>query len=603
MSKCVHTACGLDCYDACRIVVDQESFPKITGDASHPAGNGALCVLLNKHMHEANRITTPTVDGKPVSMEEAMEAVAEAFKAKKSLLWRGSGNMGVMQEVTNLFIERIGASLTHGSLCDASGEAGILLGRGVNRTLPLEQIEKADTVVVWGRNVTVTNAHLMPFIEGKKLVVIDPVRTPIAKKADLHMQIEPRMDYYVAILLARFVFMEDGQDEEWLEEFAPEFEDFYDYTREHRIKAILEHIGTDLGEMGRILEYLRSDKIVFLVGAGVQKYSTGSYTLQAIDALAATLGLFGKEGCGVHYLGSSKLGFDDPFAVDTTSVPKATTNFAYFDTVLVQGGNPAASMPDSARVIDGLRSVQNLIYFGLYENETSALAKIVIPAKNFFEKDDVRLSYGHHFVERMHKVVDTQIGISEYDFTASLFRAFGFEGLRPQEAYISHWLSQCELHEGCYRSPAYDPKPYSDGFGSDGDDEFEFIEDYEDDFINPKRFTKYRKQSKNKPKDETFWLLSPKSTKSLNTQFVRDNHVQMHPDTGYGDADRVRLVSEHGSYEFVVRLNEDVKPNCVVVTNNTVGVNYLTPAILSEEGNNACYQEVKVRIEPVKGDE
>jgi len=596
MSEIIHTACGLDCYDACRIVVDKAHFPKVRGDVDHPAGNGALCALLNRQIHDVERITVPRVDGKEVSMEEAMAAVAEAFKAPKSLLWRGSGNLGVMQEVTNLFMEKIGGSLTHGSLCDAAGEAGILMSRGINRTLPLEQIAKADTVVVWGRNVTVTNAHMMPFIEGKKLVVIDPVKTAIAKKADLHMQIEPRMDYYVAILLARFVFMEDGEDMEWLEEFAPEFEDFYDYTREHRIKAILEHIGTDLGEMGRILEYLRDQKVVFLVGAGVQKYSTGSYTLQAIDSLAAVLGLFGKEGCGVHYLGSSKLGFEDPFRVDTTSVPKATTNFAFFDTVLVQGGNPAESMPDSGRVRKGLETVENLIYFGLYENETSKRARIVIPAKNFFEKEDVRLSYGHHYVERMHKIVESDVGISEYDFTRYLFDAFGFDGLKCEEEYLDIWLSQCDETDACLCSPAYDPAPYADGFGEDGEDEFAFIEEYDDDFINPKRFTKYRKKSEKKKADERFWLLSPKSPKSLNTQFQRDNRVQIHPSVGYEEGETVLLRSEHGSHTFHVHLNDAIRPNCVVVTNNTVGVNFLTPAILSDEGENACYQEVKVTV-------
>jgi len=349
--------------------------------------------------------------------------------------------------------------------------------------------------------------------------------------------------------------------------------------------------------MGRVLEYLRDQKVVFLVGAGVQKYSTGSYTLQAIDALAAILGLFGREGCGVHYLGSSKLGFDDPFKVDTTSVPKATTNFSYFDTVLVQGGNPAASMPDSNRVIESLKEVQNLIYFGLYENETSALARIVIPAKNFFEKEDVRLSYGHHYVTKMNKLVESDIGISEYDFTKYLFDAFGFEGLKPEASYISHWLEQCDIEGEHHRSPAYEACPYEEGFGEEGDDEFEFIDDYDDDFINPKRFTKYRKQSTKKKPDERFWLLTPKSAKSLNTQFFRDNRVQMHPNAGYAEGEEVRLVSEHGSHTFIVHLNEDIKPNCVLVTNNTVGVNFLTPSILSEEGHNACYQEVKVTVE------
>jgi anaerobic selenocysteine-containing dehydrogenase len=597
MSETIMTACGLDCYDACRIVARNGELSHLKGDKTHPFGNGALCALINKYMPEAERITKARVDGKEVGMDEAMAAVAEAFRdAKRSLLWRGSGNMGVMQEITNLFMERIGGSLTHGSLCDAAGHAGIVLGRGINRTLPPEQIAKAETVVVWGRNLTVTNAHMLPFIEGKKIVVIDPVRTPIAKRADLHVQVEPRMDYYLAIVLARFVMMEDSQDTEWLEKFAPEYEDFYEYTREHRIKAILEQIGTDLGEMGALLELIRDKRTVFLVGAGVQKYSIGSYALRAIDSLAAVLGLFGKEGCGVHYLGDSKLGFENPFAVDTTSVPKATTNFAFFDTVLVQGGNPAESMPNSAKVRASLEEVKNLIYFGLYENETSKRARIVIPAKNFLEKEDVRLSYAHHYVERMHKVYDSGIGMSEYDFTKYLFDAFGFDGLESEEAYIKMWTQQCDEYEGCACSPAFCEKPYEEGFGEDGDEEFEFIDEYDDDFMNVKRFHKYRK-SKRQEDDETFWLLTPKSPKSLNTQFTRDDRVRIHPSRGFKEGEEVIVRSEHGEHRFVVRLDEDVRPNCVVITNNTVGVNFLTPAILSEEGDNACYQEVKVKIE------
>ncbi len=597
MNEPITTACALDCYDACRIVVEEKEPLRYRGDKTHPTGNGALCALLNHGIKKAERITKARIDGKEVSLEEALEAVAEAFKADRTLLWRGSGNLGVMQEVTNLFMERIGGSLTHGSLCDAAGEAGILEGRGVHRTLPWEQIAKSEVVVVWGRNLTVTNAHMMPFIEGKKLIVIDPVRTAVAKKADLFLQIEPRMDYYLAIMLARFVIMEDSQHDEWLEAYGPDVEDFYDYTREHRIKAILEHIGTDIGEMGRLLDIIRGKKTVFLVGAGVQKYSVGSYTLRAIDSLAAVLGLFGREGCGVHYLGDSKAGFSNPFAVETTSVPKATTKFSFFDTVLVQGGNPAASMPDTSRVVKELEGVRNLIYFGLYENETSQLARIVLPAKNFFEKDDVRLSYGHPYVEPIRKVVDAPFAVSEYELTRYLFDAFGFEGLESEAHYIRRWIEQCDGAEGCLRSPAYCENPYEEGFGEEGGEEFYFVDEYDDDFINAKRFTKYRKRSEKKPADTRFWLLSPKSSKSLNTQFFRDDKVRLHPSAGFAEGETVRLRSENGEITLRVVLDEDVRPNCAVVTNNTRGVNYLTPAIESEYGHNACYQEVKVTIE------
>ena len=595
----MNTACGLDCYDSCKIVVEEGAFPKMSGDAEHPAGNGALCTLLNKSMHEAARIEQPMVDGKEVSMDEAMEAVVNAFKKERSLLWRGSGNMGVMQEVTNLFMEQLEGTLTKGSLCDGAGNAGIIEGRGVNRTLPLEQIRSADSVIIWGRNVTVTNAHMMTFLEGKKIVVIDPVKTAIAKKADLHVQIQPRTDYYFAILLARFVFMEDSQATEWLEKFAPEYEDFYDFTQEHRIKPILDYMGTDLGEMGRVLNYLRNQKVVFLVGAGVQKYSTGASTLHAIDSLAALLGLFGREGCGVHYLSDSKLGFVNPFDATCKKVSKVVTDFSTFDTVLVQGGNPAESMPDSSRVCEELEKVENLIYFGLYENETSKRAKIVIPAKSFFEKEDVRLSYGHQYVEKMNKVVDSKIGISEYEFTKRLFDAFEFAELESEQYYIDAWLTQCKKQGEQYVSPAYEAIPYEDGFGEESDDEFEFIEEYADDFINTKRFTKIRTSKKNKVEDERFWLLSPKTNKALNTQFNRDNKVQIHSDRGYKEGDKVLLSSEFGTLELEVVLNDDLRSNCLVVTSNTLGLNMLTPSIISDEGESACYQEVKVSLEKV----
>jgi len=594
------TACALDCYDACKIVVE-EGFVSIKGDSEHPVGNGSLCTLLNKSIHSEPRIEKPRLNGVEVSMDEAMEAVTHAFEKTTSLLWRGSGNMGVMQEVTNLLMESVNGMLTHGSLCDGAGDAGIVEGRGVNRTLPLEQIAKADTVVIWGRNVTVTNAHIMPFLEEKNIIVIDPVKTAIAKKADLHLQIQPRTDYYLAIMLARFIYMEDSQNTDWCKEFASEYEEFHDFTQEHRIKPILEYIGTDLGELGHTLNYLRDQKVVFLVGTGVQKYSTGASTLHAIDSLAALLGLFGNEGCGVHYLGNSKLGFENPFDVTCKTVSKVVTNFSEFDTVLVQGGNPAESMPDSTRVCEELDKVKNLIYFGLYENETSKRAKIVIPAKNFFEKEDVRLSYGHQYVEKMNKVMNSEIGISEYDFTKNLFESLCFDGLQSEEEYINSWLEQCEEENGQYISPAYEEIPYSEGFSEDGEDEFEFIEDYDDDFINTKSLTKIRTSKKNKLTDERLWLITPKSNKALNTQFKRTETVTLHPALGFQEEEMVKLTTECGELILKVKLNEDVRENCVLITSNTIGINRLTPSLVSNEGESACYQEVKVSIERVEG--
>jgi len=580
----IRTACPLDCYDACAITCDPSYPTRLVATPTHPTSNGALCALLNKHMHETPRIEKPRVNGEEVSIEVALDAAATALSQSPLLQWRGSGHLGVMQSVTNLLIEKLGGTRTYGSLCDGAGEAGILAGRGYNRQLPPEQIAKADVVVVWGRNLTVTNSHIMPYIKGKRLIVIDPVKTSIAKQADIHLQIQPRSDFMLAIMLARFVAMENAEDEAWLEAHAEDFENFYEFTQGFRMVPALRDIGIDIEQVGDVLSLLLGQRVVFLVGAGPQKYSQGHAVFHAIDSLAATLGLFGREGCGVSYLGSTTQGFENPFKIDVNEVSIVTTPFEKFKTVLVRGGNPAGSMPGTNKVVSSLKQVENLIYFGLHENETSHLADIIIPAKTFLEKEDIRLCYGHHYIEDMHKVLDSDIGISEYDFVAAMFERLGLEGLKSEQTYLDIWRSQYATANDYAVLPDYEEIPYQEGFGEGNDEKFVFVDDYEDDFEAEEA-------------EGMYWLLTPKPSKSLNTQFVRSQYVLVSPSSGFKDAERVRVVSAHGEQQFDVKLSADLREDCVLIYAGSIGVNKLTPPMSSQEGEGACYQEAKVSIE------
>ncbi len=539
------TACGLDCWDACSIEFD--------GDKIKPSKdgftNGALCSLLNSYIHKEKRIEKPTIDGIEVSMQEALKEVAKSLQ-EKSLLWRGSGNIGVMQEVTNLLFQELNDStLTKGSLCDGSGDAGIIQGRGINKMIPLSQIEKAEVVVVWGRNITTTNSHLLPLIKDKKIIVIDPIKTNIAKIADLHIQIKPRSDFYFALMVCRFIIMQDEQNINYLEEFASEYEEFYDFTRGYRVKAILNYIGLSLGDMGDFINLIGDKKVVYLVGAGVQKYSIGDSVLRMIDSIAIILGQMGQEGCGVGFLGDSKLGYNNPFKVDTKKVQKANTEFSDFKTVLVQGGNPAHSMPNSSKVINKLKQVDNLIYFGLYENETSKLSRVVIPALNFFEKNDIRLSYHHHHIQAMNQITKSNFGISEYNFTKEILKILNIDTLKKEDEYIKHWLNQ---------SPTFQEIPYCDGFGEDSDEEFEFMDDFDDYFIDIKRFIRVRKRKEKEDKNKEYWLITPKASNSLNSQFKRIDYAIVHPNCGFKDKQKIKVSSEYGELELYVKCSRDI---------------------------------------------
>ncbi len=579
------TACPLDCYDACAVVVDPDSL-KMTGVESHPFTRGALCAHLNRHFKEAERIKTPRIDGKEVSMEEALSEVAEAIKSagEDFLLYRGSGNMGIMQAVTEHFTAAWGGWTTEGSLCDGAGQAGIEAGRGLSLALPPESIEQADAIVVWGRNVTVTNPHMARLLKEKTLIVIDPVKTKLAKEADLFLQIRPRSDFYLAVLLSRFMYMEDMEDKAFLEDRCEDADWYYDFLRTFRVKVSLEKCDIALDDLGDLLYQMQNKKTVFLVGTGVQKYTIGDQVLQAIDGLAAVLGFFGKPGCGVSFLSDSTAGFRMPFNYSKKRVAKPVAPFGRFKTVLVQGANPLSQMPGLKRVEEELSRVENLIYFGLYENETSAKAKIVIPAKNFLEKDDLRLSYGHPYVQPMPKIVEGEFGISEYEFAKYLFEALGCDGLREERYYIEYILDQCEREGELLKSPAYREYPYAEEFETDSGN-YEFLEEFEDDFDD---------------EADGFWLLTPKSPHSLNSQFRRENRVYLHPKHGFKDGETARVFSEHGEVVLPVKVSEDIRKDSVLIYAGTPGVNYLTPPVKSLMGKSACYQEVKVNLERVK---
>ena len=176
------TACPLDCYDACRIIFDDNG--KIKGDKNHPVTQGYLCPHLN-HFDDSKRLVQPRFQGKVITMSEAIEILVkrlDSVKVEKTLFYRGSGNIGLMQRSMDHFFAQMGATGTRGSLCDGAGEAGILEGRGVNYPLSPSMIDEAEVVVVWGKNPHTTHSHLLPFLKNKKIIVIDPVKTALAQK-------------------------------------------------------------------------------------------------------------------------------------------------------------------------------------------------------------------------------------------------------------------------------------------------------------------------------------------------------------------------------------------------------------------------------------
>ncbi len=577
----MQTTCPLDCYDACSVLFENE---KLKGDPHHPLTQGFLCPSLNSFL-KTPRLTNPRYQGVEVSMDEALAILTSLLQQnqdKSTLFFKGSGNMGCMQNVTNLFFKNYGAIFTKGSLCDGAGEAGIVEGRGANLALSIAEVAKSEVVVVWGRNLTKTNAHLYNTIKDKILIVIDPVKTEIAQKADIHIQLCPKSDFYLAILFARIAYIEEMQDSTFIEEYTQEYDYFIDFIRSYKMKKLMREIDTSINDCMAALKLISEHKSLFLVGVGVQKYLHGGDVLRAIDSLAAMLGLFGKEGCGVSYLSDSGYGFTLPFDSGVEKVSKPTVDFSSFDTLFIQGANPASQMPNTKKVVEGIKKAGVSIYFGLYENETSQLCDLVIPAKTFLEKEDIRLSYGSEYIGLMPKLSESDIGISEYALTVHLTSAFDYAPLERESTYIEKIIrSNSKMADDYLVSKSYDIVPYSQGFYTD-DEKFYFMDEIYDEQID---------------KSSGYFLITAKPRHSINSQFKLDHKLYLPLESGYVDGKSVKVSSKYGSAEFEVCLSSTLRSDSVLIYSGAKGLNQLTPSLKSNAGESAVFQEVKIVLE------
>lgn len=571
------TACPLDCYDACEIIFDNGVLKGLKDGHT----NGFLCPHLN-HYTKHTTIQVPRYKGNEITIEEALLKLKEMIDSSKNedtLYYRGSANFALMQEVTEHFFSLYGATLTDGSLCDGAGEEGIIQGRGSNKNMPLHEVAKSEVVIFWGRNPHTSSSHLLPLIKDKTIIVIDPIKTKIAKVADLYIQLKPHTDLFLAMLLSRFLHIENGCDEEFLDKYASEYEEYYELTQNLRIKATLEQIGVTLGQVGDLLRLVRGKKVAIVCGVGIQKYSDGADVMRAIDAFAAMLGLFAKEGCGVSYLGSSRDGIVSPFNKNGKKVSKVNTDFSLFKTVFIQGANPLSQMPDSLRVRDSISKVENIVYFGLYENETSEIADLVIPAKSFLYKDDVRTSYSHNRISFMPKVANIDIGISEYELSAYLCKEYSLP-IQSEEFYINHFKSfAIKRVDGLMYVDKREEIPYINGFDTK-DKEFIFLDE-----LNSKV-----------DEDTGMHLITCKSQGSLNSQFNREESVYLHSSLGFEDGEVITISSINGSVELKVKHNDDLRVDCVLIYSGTKGVNNLTSSKHALSTKSAIFQENKVEI-------
>lgn len=559
-------ACPLDCFDGCEAVLVDG---KIKGNENHPTTKSKLCVNFASLLKE-EYLEDAYINKEKTSLDNVLEVLVEKLKntdASKSLYYKGSGNLGVMQSAPKSFFSQYGSVFTQGSLCEGAGEEGLALGRGRCVNPPVQKLIDSDVIIVWGRNFSVTSPHMYNLVKDKIFITIDPISTPIAKKSELHLQINPKTDHELALLLTRFAYMEDIEDEEFIEEYGHGADWFFDLAKSRPLVSYEKTTGLPLSEITKLFEIIKGKSVSLVLGLGVQKYYEGANIIRTIDSFAAYIGLHNKEKGGVWYLSDSGYGYESPFiSHPKKKVDLPEVDFGLYDLVFIQGANPVVSSPNTQKLIDGLKK-SFVVYFGTTFNDTCEYADIIIPSTNFKAKKDVRVSYGHEYLAISNAVEEKQNNsISEYEFTKFMFDKFGFNDLVSEEEALNY-----------YKNKKREDHSFLE--------KFEFIEDLDVDNLYERK------------KENEYYFLTSKRKDSLNSQFKENDYLYMNPSCDFKDADRVLVSSSHGKANFIVKLSEDIKNDCVVAYAGNKYANYVTPHKSDEEAFSAIFQDILVSIE------
>lgn len=521
------TACPMDCFDACEIVY--------TNGTCKPSDNyitnKKLCKNFAYLLQEENIIDK--------DLDTTLQKVVSKLQEpnKNILYYKGSGNMGMMQSIPKKFFDKIGATIAEGSICDGSGEAGIEMGRMYNINPSIDDLQKSEVILVWGRNLTQTSAHIYRLIKNKTFITIDPVRTKIADKSDVFLQIPPKGDYLLAKLFQQALDNKDINIDD------------------------LKSLNITEQQFNKTVNMLTNNKVSVMLGVGAQKYKEGSTIFHEIDKVCDKLNLFDGKNTGVWYLANSAFPFKDKISINPSKTCSyADVKFDDYDIVFIQGANPVISAPDAQSIIQSLKNTF-VIFMGTTANETSIYADIIIPAKTFLQKKDVRLSYGHDEITHCEICEENDEAISEYELTSYLYDAFKLEDLIQEDEFL-----------GFFKRKDND-KP-NIKFISHETENVEVLDMNKDDFF----------------------LITSKHTDTLNSQFKYDEYAYVHPNKGFIDNQVVTISSKVNTIQIKVKNDERLYENSILIYAGNKQVNKLTSNELSTCGTNATFQDIKLTI-------
>jgi anaerobic selenocysteine-containing dehydrogenase len=433
------SACPLDCPDRCSLEVTVEDgvLRSIEGSRLNPVTQGFICAKVRGY---AQRVDAPErllhpekrVGAKGegrferIGWDEALDTIAERLRGVRDsfggdailpFAYGGSNGLLTQGSTDEALFRALGACRLDRTVCAAQTGAVAQALYGKMPSVDFPDFAQARLIILWGANPKATHIHLMPYLKaardaGARIVLVDPRLTLPPSFVDLHLPVLPGSDGALALGLIGHLDRGGSLDRGFLEARTEGWERLLGEARGWTLECVAARTGLPAASIARLAEdYAAADPALIRCGWGVERNRNGEAAVAAILALPAVAGKFGKPGGGYALSSSEAFGVDGDRLAGVPEAETRRVNMSQLGRVLLEArdpgihalfvydANPAVTLPDQGRVIEGLRREDLFtVVLDQVRTDTAAYADILLPATTFLEHRELSISYGTYAV-------------------------------------------------------------------------------------------------------------------------------------------------------------------------------------------------------------
>ena len=453
MGKIVRTVCQ-DSHSECGVLVHVEDgrVTKIEGDPEHPESRGFICVkgiAQIQILYHPDRLKYPLKraggrgEGKweRIPWAQALSEIAGKFteikgkydpEANGTYVGTGPRGSSIPQRLlaTALGTPTLVATDLH--ICYAPSLVAEIntLGQSITMEEGPDYLS-ANCILVCGGNPLVSHPPRgMDILEAMrarkaKLIVIDPRRIPLARRADLWLQVRPGTDAALVLGMIHTIIEEELYDKEFVDRWCHGFDRLKEHVRDYTPEkaAEISWVPADkIREAARLYATIKPAALHHRVA--IEQNINSTQTVRALTILIALTGNIDIKGGnllrtpveGYTYatvlrrskrfrpaeeIEKKRIGAREyplvagpeakclPFVPSYLFVETMFTGKPYsIKSLYCAGGNPVLNMQNAKKVWQALKKLEMLVVVDFFMTPTAELADYVLPATTWIERDE-----------------------------------------------------------------------------------------------------------------------------------------------------------------------------------------------------------------------